>query len=158
MIVPSGLSAAAILVALFAVQAPTSRGSDCLRTMDLAQKSFARVDGLGLKFTFVWIDDIPTTLVGGYEPFDIFVVTGRIYSPFEMSTGRLERSAFERLSAPSRNIQRFGPFKVPASFPAPQPPTFRFTYGADRYVVRTIAVKPSRFGEDLVTIQVCRDQ
>jgi hypothetical protein len=157
MIAPSAISAAALLMAALAVQPPAQPGGDCLPVMDLAQKSFARVEGLGLKFTFVWIDDIGTTLVGGYDPFDMFVVTGRIYSPFEMPNGRLERAAFERLSAPSRNIERFGPLRVPASFSRQRPPTLRFVYGGSRYQVRTIAVKPSRFGDDQVAIQVCRE-
>jgi hypothetical protein len=157
MIAPSAISAAALLMAALVVQPPAQSAGDCLPVMDVPQKSFARVEGLGLKFAFVWIDDIGTTLVGGYDPFDLFVVTGRIYSPFEMPTGRLERAAFERLSTPSRNIERFGPLRVPPSFSPRQPPTLRFVYGSSRYQVRMMAVKPSRFGDDRVTLQVCRE-
>ena len=86
------------------------------------------------------------------------MVTGKLYSPFEMPAGKLERPAFERLSKPGRGMERFGPFNVPASFPANTPPTLRFTSDSKNYQVRVIAVKPARFGgEDNVTLQVCRE-
>jgi hypothetical protein len=151
--------AVSAVLALTVAPFPQSASSrvDCLPARDLAQKSFARIDGLGLRFTFVWVDDIQSKLVGGYDPFDLFVVAGKLYSPFEMSSGKLERSAFERLSG-GKGIDRFGPFKVPASFAANQPPTFPFTSESKKYQLRATAVKPARFGgEDLVTIQVCRE-
>jgi hypothetical protein len=136
--------------------APQGR-DECLPARDLAQKSFARLDGLGVKFAFVWVDDIRSKFVGGYDPFDVFVVTGRIYSPFEMATGKLERPAFERLSRPGRNIERFGPLSVPSSFPRGRPPALRFTSGGAAYELRVRAVQPARFGgEGVVTYQVCK--
>ena len=134
------------------------RRPNCLAPIDLAQKSFARIDGLGLRNTFIWVDDIQSKFVGGYDPFDVFVVTGKLYSPFQMPTGKLERRAFERLSQPDKSISRFGPFRVPASFSQSQPPTFRFTVDSKPYQLRTPAVKPGRFGgEGMVTIQLCRE-
>jgi hypothetical protein len=145
------------MTAAVAAQVPARR-SNCLPPADLTQKSFVRIDGLGLKNTFVWVDDIQSKFVGGYDPFDVFVVTGKLYSPFEMSAGKLERSAFDRLSRPNKNIDRFGPFRVPASFAPAQPPTFRFSVDSKPYTLRTPTVKPARFGgEDIVTIQVCRE-
>jgi hypothetical protein len=156
-----GAAAGLLAVALAAqpsAQPAAQRNGNCLPARDLPQKTFQRVDGLDLKFAFVWVDDIQSNFVGGYDPFDLFVVVGRVYSPFEMASGKLERGAFERLSRPGRNLERFGPLTVPASFPPRQPPTLRFTSGSGRYQVRAIGVKPARFGgEDLVTIQVCRD-
>jgi hypothetical protein len=156
MIFQSGIAVVLLATAL-AAQPRGPRDSECLPAKNLPQKSFMRVDGLGLRFTFVWIDEIRSRFMGGYEPFDMYVVTGRVYSPFEMATGKLERPAFERLSAPSRNIQRFGPFSVPGTIAAERPPMLPFTYGAQRYQLRTIAVNASRFEDDSVTIQICRE-
>lgn len=142
--------------ALAGVELQRSR-DECMPPRDLAQKSFARIDGLDLKFAFVWADDIQSKFVGGYDPFDVFVVTGRIYSPFEMSSGKLERPAFERLSRPSRNIERFGPFSVPTALPRDRPAAFGFESGGARYELRVTAVRPARFGgEGVMTYQVCR--
>ena len=150
--------AAGLIAMTLAAQPSARRKATCLPARDLPQKTFMRLDGLDLKFTYVWVDDIQSKFVGGYDPFDLFVVVGRVYSPFEMSSGKLERGAFERLSRPGRNLERFGPLTVPASFPPREPPTLRFTSGSGRYQVRTIGVKPARFGgDDIVTIQVCRD-
>ena len=151
-------AAVVAVTTLSGVLAPQGR-DECLPVRDLAQKSFARLDGLGVKFAFVWVDDIQSKFVGGYDPFDVFVVTGRIYSPFEMSSGKLERPAFERLSRPSRNIERFGPPSVPSSFPRDRPPALRFTSGGAAYELRVSAVQPARFGgEGVVTYQVCRSR
>lgn len=157
MMVYPALHAGVVAVTLLSgVLAPQGR-DECLPARDLAQKSFARIDGLGVKFAFVWIDDIRSKFVGGYDPFDLFVVTGRIYSPFEMATGKLERPAFERLSRPSRNIERFGPFTVPSGFPRDRPPAFRFTSGGADYVLRVVSVQPARFGgEGVMSYQVCK--
>ena len=127
--------------ALAGVELQRSR-DECLPPRDLAQKSFARIDGLDVKFAFVWVDDIQSKFVGGYDPFDVFVVTGRIYSPFEMASGKLERPAFERLSRPSRNIERFGPFP-PAALPRDRPAAFRFDSGGAPYELRVTAVRPA---------------
>ena len=154
---PVLLATVMVMSASLAVE-PSSGRAECLPARDLAQKSFDRIDGLGLKFAFVWVDDIQSKLVGGYDPFDVFVVTGKLFSPFEMPTGKLERGAFERLTKPGRNIERFGPFRVPATFPKGQPPTLGFTTASGKYQVRMMAVKPARFGgEDLMTYQVCRE-
>lgn len=150
--------AAGLMALALAAQPSAQRTGNCLAARDLPQKTFLRLDGLDLKFAFVWVDDIQSKFVGGYDPFDLFVVVGRVYSPFEMSSGKLERGAFERLSRPGRNLERFGPLTVPASFAPREPPTLRFTSGSDRYQVRAIGVKPARFGgDDVVTIQVCRE-
>jgi len=158
MIVHPALVATVLVMTTALTVQPPSRRAECLPARDLSQKSFVRIDGLGLKFAFVWVDDIQSKLVGGYDPFDVFVVTGKIYSPFEMATGKLERDAFERLTKPGRNIDRFGPLTVPSAFPRGQAPTLRFATASGKYQVRLTAVKPARFGgEDLVTYQVCRE-
>jgi hypothetical protein len=152
-------AALAITVILLApaAQSPSRRVS-CQNEMNVAQKSFARIDGPGLKFTYVWVDAIQSKLVGGYDPFDVFIVTGKLYSPFEMRTGTLDRAAFERLSKPGRNIERFGPFRVPASISSSQPAVFRFSVDSKPYQLRTTGVKVSRFGgESGATIQACRE-
>jgi hypothetical protein len=150
--------AATMMMAVVPAAQTPARRLNCLAAIDLPQKSFVRVDGLGLRNTYIWVDDIQAKFVGGYDPFDLFIVTGKLYSPFEMSAGKLERPAFDRLSRPNRNIDRFGPFRVPASFSSSQPPSFRFTVDSKAYQLRTPVVKPARFGgEDIVTIQVCRE-
>jgi hypothetical protein len=155
--VAAGLLAMALAVPGSSQQAVQQR-STCLPARDLAQKMFLRLDGFDLKFTFVWVDDIRSKFVGGYYPFEVYVVTGRVYTPFEMQSGKLERAAFQRLSRPSRNIERFGPLTVPPQFSPSQPPALNFVSGTARYQVRVVGVKPSRFGgEDTVTIQVCRE-
>jgi hypothetical protein len=151
----------ALVIALMlmapAGQAPSRRVS-CLNEVDVPQNSFARIDGPGLKFTYVWVDAIQSKLVGGYDPFEVFVITGKLYSPFEMATGTLDRAAFERLSRPSRNIERFGPFRVPVSISSNQPPVFRFSADSRPFQLRTTGVKVSRFGgQSVATIQVCRE-
>ena len=63
----SAVVTAVALTAALTGQSASSR-AECLPSRDLAQKSFARIDGLGLKYTFVWVDDIQSKLVGGYNP------------------------------------------------------------------------------------------
>jgi hypothetical protein len=138
-------------------QAPSPR-VNCLNEMMVPQKSFARIDGPGLKFTYVWVDAIQSKLVGGYDPFDVFIVTGKLFTPFEMATGTLDRAAFERLSKPSRNIERFGPFRIPAGISPNSPPAFRFSVDSKPRQLRATAVKLARFGgQSQVAIQVCRE-
>jgi hypothetical protein len=156
MFIRLGAGTIAILLAASAGAAPQPRGSDCLASLELPQKSFRRLDGLGLKFAFAWVDDIESKVLGGYSPFDLFIVTGRIFSPFELPRGTLERAAFERLSAPNQNIERTGPLRVPNSFSPAQPPALRFNNAGATYQLRVLAVKASRMGDDAVTIQVCR--
>jgi hypothetical protein len=154
---PALVATALVMTVSLGFQSSPGR-AECLPARDLPQKSFARIDGLGLKFAFVWVDDIQSRFVGGYDPFDVFVVTGKIYSPFEMATGKLERGAFDRLTKPGRNIDRFGPVSVPTTFPKGQPPTLRFATASGKYQVRLMAVKPARFGgDDVMTFQVCRE-
>jgi hypothetical protein len=154
-------SYAALVIAVMllapAAQSPSRRVS-CQKEMDVAQKSFARIEGPDLRFTYVWVDTIQSKLVGGYDPFDVFIVRGKLYSPFEMSTGTLDRAAFERLSRPGRNIERFGPFRVPASISSNQPAVFRFSVDSKPYQLRTTGVRVSRFGgQSVATIQACRE-
>lgn len=109
---------------------------------------------------FAWVDNIDSRFFGGYAPFDIYVLVGRIYPPFSTTTGRFPRDAFMRLSDSKADLNnaRTGPLRVPSTFRGDNRPTLAFSVGKSRFLLRVVRVQTDRGGDnERVNVQVCRE-
>jgi hypothetical protein len=109
---------------------------------------------------FAWVDNIDSQFFGGYAPFDIYVLVGRIYPPFSTTAGRLTRDAFMRLSDSKADLNndRTGPLRVPSKFGRDNRLTPAFSIGKSRFFLRVVRVQTDRGGDnERVTVQVCRE-
>jgi hypothetical protein len=146
------LALVALLAALPSSVHAGQSGGACSPPLRVQNKSFQQL-GPPSKFAYVWVDDIGSKLFGGFDPFDIFVVTGTAYSPFQAVRGPMERGALMKLTS-NYNARRSEPLRVtPQNVPNARLP---FTDLNGRFYLKVLQVEPSTLGKDVVTVQLCR--
>jgi hypothetical protein len=99
----------------------------------------------------VWVDNIPSKLLGGFKPFQVYVIVGNLFPPFPDADGTLRREEFER-AVFSRDTRREGPLVVDSSLST----TLTFTSNNRQFTLKPVAVHSVVIGQDAVTFRVCR--
>jgi hypothetical protein len=133
-----------------AVQARAQRtASGCGQAVVMPDESFQALQDV--RDAAVWVDDIDSGLSGQFNPFQVYVVTGKVYAPFQLKQGKLGRDAFQRLTGGNYNTRRFGPLLVPASGTGQLP----FVQDGRQYVLRVLRVTAATFNRDTITVQLC---
>jgi hypothetical protein len=135
-------------------------------TFDVLNKTFQRLSApakpwnASLANAFVWVDNINSRIFGGYEPFDVYILVGRIYPPFSSNNGRLTRDAFLRLSDAKKDLNnnRTGPIRVPATFTGEQRLAPAFAIGKGRFFLRAVRMQLQRMGDnERIVLRVCQE-
>jgi hypothetical protein len=121
----------------------------CSPSVAIPDESFQSLQGV--RDATVWVDDIDSGLSGRFSPFEVYVVTGKVYAPFQLKQGKLGRDAFRKLTSGNYNAQRFGPLVVPTSGTGQLP----FVQDGRQYTLRVLGVTASTFNRDTLTVQVC---
>ncbi|MEO5823398.1 MAG: hypothetical protein ABIT71_23080 [Vicinamibacteraceae bacterium] len=128
--------------------APPAPG--CGKPFVVPDESFRVLDGV--RDASVWVGDIDSGLLGGFDPFDIYVVTGRLYAPFQLKQGKLGRDNFRKYTANNYNTVRQGPLTLSDQRPRGDLP---FTQDERRFTLKVTGIQPSTFGRDTITVQLC---
>ena len=120
----------------------------CGQAVTLPDASFQALSGV--RDTTVWVDDIDSGLGGRFSPFEVYVVTGKVYAPFQLKQGKLGRDAFRKLTAGNYNAQVSGPLVIRSGTG-----DLRFVQDGRSYTLRVLGVAPSTFNRDTITVQLC---
>lgn len=104
---------------------------------------------------YVWVDDIDSRILGGYHPFQVYVLMGGTYSPFQAKSGRLDRATFERLSKSTYNGTVIGPLTVTADSVQAGKAVLKFTSGGYTCVLKILSVTSRLFNGDALQLQMC---
>ena len=134
-------------------QAPAAKGaraSGCGTPFVMPNASFRALEGV--RDASVWVDDIDSGLLGGFEPFAVYVVTGKLYAPFQLKEGKLGRDNFRKYTAKNYNTQLQGPLTISATRPRGQ---LGFVQDDRRFTLKVTSVQPSTFDRDTITLQLC---
>jgi hypothetical protein len=162
----AGRAFVACTALLVLADTPASAESCDPGTLDVLNKTFQRLStpakpwNAALVNAYVWADNIDSKFFGGYEPFDVYVIAGRIYPPFSSNTGRLTRDAFLRLSDSKKDLNndRTGPIRVPSALKGEQRLLPAFGIGKSRFFLRAVKVQLQRMGDnERVTLRVCQE-
>ena len=86
-----------------------ARASGCGDAFTMPDASFRALEGV--RDASVWVDEIDSGLLGGFEPFAVYVVTGKLYAPFQLKQGKLGRDNFRKYTASNYNTQPQGPLR-----------------------------------------------
>ena len=121
----------------------------CGPSVTMPDESFQALQGV--RDTTVWVDDIDSGLSGRFSPFQVFIVTGKVYAPLQLKQGKLGRDAFQKLTTGNYNTQRFGPLVVPSSGKG----QLSFVQDGRPYTLRVLGVASSTFNRDTITVQLC---
>ena len=127
-----------------------ARGPGCSAAFVMPNASFRALEGV--RDASVWVDEIDSGLLGGFEPFAVYVVTGKLYAPFQLKQGKLGRDNFRKYTANNYNTQVQGPLTISADRPSGQ---LGFVQDDRRFTLKVTSVQPSTFNRDTVTIQLC---
>jgi hypothetical protein len=134
-------------------QAPATkghRGPGCGESFAMPDASFRALEGV--RDASVWVDEIDSGLLGGFEPFAVYVVTGKLYAPFQLKQGKLGRDNFRKYTANNYNTQPHGPLTIADTQPTGQ---LGFVQDGRRFTLKVTGVQPSTFDRDTVTLQLC---
>ena len=124
--------------------------SGCGAAFTMPDASFRALEGV--RDASVWVDDIDSGLLSGFEPFEVYVVTGKLYAPFQLKEGKLGRDNFRKYTAKNYNTQPQGPLRIVDSHPKGQ---LAFVQDDRRFLLKVSSVQPSTFDRDTITIQLC---
>jgi hypothetical protein len=128
--------------------APVAPG--CGTPFVMPDESFRALDGV--RDASLWVDDIDAGLFGGFGPFEIYVVTGRLYAPFQLRQGKLGRDNFRRYTANNYNTLRQGPLTLSSQRSRGD---LAFTQDDRRFRLKITGIQPSTFDRDTITAQLC---
>jgi hypothetical protein len=127
-----------------------ARPSGCAPAFTMPDASFRALEGV--RDASVWVDDIDSGLLGGFQPFEVYVVTGKLYAPFQLKDGRLGRDNFRKYTANNYNTQPQGPLRIVDTHPEGQ---LAFVQDDRRFLLKVTSVQPSKLDRDTVTVQLC---
>ena len=134
-------------------KAPAAKGGGapgCREPFTMPDASFRTLEGV--RDASVWIDDIDSGLLSGFAPFEVWVVTGKLYAPFQLKEGKLGHDNFRKYTANNYNTQPQGPLTIADTNPKGQ---LAFVQDDRRFMLKVTSVQPSTFDRDTVTIQLC---
>jgi hypothetical protein len=127
-----------------------ARASGCGNPFVMPNATFRALEGV--RDASVWVDDIDSGLLGGFEPFAVYVVTGKLYAPFQLKQGKLGRDNFRKYTANNYNTQPQGPLTISAGQPTGQ---LVFVQDDRRFTLKVTSVQPATFDRDTITLQLC---
>jgi hypothetical protein len=135
-------------------KAPSTKtsGPGCTAPFTVPDQSFRTLTGGGLRDAAIWVDDIDSGVFGGFEPFEVYVVTGRLYAPFQLAQGRLGKDNFRRYTAGNYNTLSQGPLVITPERPVGQ---LGFVQDDRRFSLRVTGVQPSTWDRDTISVQLC---
>ena len=134
-------------------KAPAEKGAvgpGCRPAFTMPNSAFHALDGV--RDASVWVDDIDSSVLGGFQPFEVYVVTGKLYAPFQLKQGKLVRENFRKYTANNYNTQLQGPLRIVDTHPRGQ---LAFVQDDRRFTLKVTSVEPSSFDRDTITIQLC---
>ena len=112
--------------------------------------SFRILDGV--RGVSRWVDDIDSGLFGGFDAFDVYVVTGKRYAPFQLQQGKLGRDNFRKYTANNYNTVKQGPLAISSARTRGE---LAFTQDGRAYTLKVARVQPSTLDRDTITVQLC---
>jgi hypothetical protein len=127
-------------------------GPGCTPPFTVPDQSFRTLTGGGLRDAAIWVDDIDSGIFGGFEPFEVYVVTGRLYAPFQLAQGKLGRDNFRKYTKGNYNTMSQGPLVLTQQRPVGQ---LGFVQDERRFSLRVTGVQPSAWDRDAITAQLC---
>jgi hypothetical protein len=127
-------------------------GPGCTPPFTVPDQSFRTLTGGGLRDAAIWVDDIDSGVFGGFEPFEVYVVTGRLYAPFQLAQGKLGRDNFRKYTKGNYNTMSQGPLVLTQQRPVGQ---LGFVQDERRFSLRVTGVQPSAWDRDAITAQLC---
>ena len=130
--------------------APAKGTPGCGTPFVMPDESFRTLDGV--RDASLWVDDIDSGLFGGFDAFDVYVVTGKLYAPFQLKHGKLGRDNFRKYTARNYNTVTQGPLAITSARPRGE---LAFTQDARSFTLRVTGVQPSTFDRDTITVQLC---
>jgi hypothetical protein len=140
----------AVQVQQAAVKKTATPSPGCGQPFVMPDESFRVLDDV--RNAGLWVDDIDSGLLGGFDPFEIYVVTGRLYAPFQLRQGKLKRASFRTYTANNYNTVPQGPLTLSAQRPRGEMP---FAQGDRRFTLKVIGIQPSTLNRDTITVQLC---
>ena len=133
-------------------QTVKTSGPGCTPAFTIPDESFRTLTGGGLRDAAIWVDDIDSGLFGGFEPFEVYVVTGRLYAPFQLAQGKLGKDNFRKYTKGNYNTMPQGPLVITPQRPVGQ---LGFVQDERRFSLRVTGVRPSMWDRDSITAQLC---
>ena len=130
--------------------AKAAMASGCGAPFTMPDASFRALEGV--RDASVWVDDIDSGLLSGFQPFAVYVVTGKLYAPFQLKEGKLGHDNFRKYTANNYNTQPQGPLTIIETQPRGQ---LVFVQDDRRFTLKVTSVQPSTFDRDTVTMQLC---
>ena len=124
----------------------------CASSIVVPDSSFTALSGGGLRDVSVWVDDVDSGLSGRFDPFEVYVVTGRVSAPFTLKAGTLSRDAFVKFTGGNYNTMVDGPIVVSRGTRQGQRTVSR---NGRAFTVKVLGVQAAAFSRDTVTIQLC---
>jgi hypothetical protein len=124
----------------------------CGNAFTIPDQSFRALDKDRVRDASVWVDDIDSGLLSGFDAFKVFVVTGRLYAPFQLTQGRLERQNFVKYTTNNYNTLSQGPLTLSDQQPQGE---LSFTQDGRQFRIKVSNVHASTFGHDTVSVQLC---
>jgi hypothetical protein len=127
-----------------------ARTPGCAPSFVMPDESFRILDDV--RDASLWVDDIDSGLFGGFDAFDVYVVTGKLYAPFQLKHGKLGRDNFRKYTANNYNTVKQGPLSISSATPRGD---LVFTQDGRRFTLKVTGVQPSTFDRDTITVQLC---
>jgi hypothetical protein len=127
-----------------------TRPPGCSKSFVMPDESFRTLDDV--RDASLWVDDIDSGLFGGFDTFDVYVVTGKLYAPFQLKQGKLGRDNFRKYTANNYNTVKQGPLAISSARPRGD---LAFTQDGRTFTLKVSGVQPSTFDRDTVTVQLC---
>jgi hypothetical protein len=122
----------------------------CGQPFVVPDESFRALDGV--RDASLWVDDIDSGVFGGFAAFDVYVVTGRLYAPFQLKQGKLGKANFRKYTANNYNTVAHGPLTISDKRPSGD---LRFTQDDRAFTLKVTGIQPSTFDRDTITVQLC---
>ena len=132
------------------VAAQPRREAPCSKPFSVAAQSFQQLPG-PTKFAYVWVGEIGSGSYGTYKSFEVQVIVGRTFPPFQAPRGMLDRASLERVIGAAYNTARI-PFKVTPDAVGAQRAQIGFTSADRPFTLRVMSVNAKGATTDM---QVC---
>jgi hypothetical protein len=129
---------------LFAFEA-----APCGARFEVVQRHFQKINHPAFEGLYFYTGDIHSSVMG-FSPFDLFLVSGKVYPPFSKDKGRLKEPDFFNLF---KNDQAFTVTPLRISHPQG---SVKFSVQGAAFTVN-YSVKPAWFADDKIQVQVCKD-
>ena len=153
LILASAALGVAVCSAPAAGQTPRAQ-NPCSAEVRVMEKSFQQLPAPA-RNTYVWADDINSRIFGGYNPFPVYVLVGGAYSPFQASSGKLDRTSFEQVAQATYGAKRYGPMAVSPASVQNGSAVVTFTSGTLKISMKVLSVTSRFVSGDSMQVKLC---